>query len=164
MLLYEDSNNKVGKHTTKNNYWKSKGIVVDRKHRLIVGDYMLDLQGKVSIDTKQDIKELATDFFCDSVRFEKECIRAKNNNIQLIFLVEEKVEERSKLLNWKCPKDINGKRFLNVSGKQIYNEMKKYVKLFGVKFRFCHKLSTGKTIIDLLLEETKRLEDNEKKI
>lgn len=158
--LYEDANNKVGKHTTKNNYWKSKGIEVDRNHRLFVGDYMMDLDAKVSIDTKQNILELAQDFFCDKVRFEKECIRAKNNKIQLIFLVEEKCD-KDKLLKWKAPTDINGKRFLNVYGWQIYNEMKRYSKLFGVKFRFCHKNATGKAVIDLLEEETKKVGNNE---
>lgn len=160
-LLYEDCNNKLGKHKTKNEYWSGNGITVNRSHRLIVGDYMLDLNGKVSIDTKQNILELACNFFCDKVRFEKECIRAKTNNILLIFLIEEKFD-KDKLLKWTAPKNVNGKRFINVYGWQIYNEMKRYIKLYGVKFRCCHKLSTGKTILKLLEQETNNIKEQNK--
>lgn len=151
-VLYEDSNNKRGKHITKNDYWKRNGITVDRSHRLIVGDYMLDLDGKISVDTKQNILELAQDFFCDKVRFEAECMRAKANDIQLIFLIEEQCD-KDKLLKWRSPTNVNGKRFLNVYGWQIYNEMKRYAKLFNVKFRFCHKLGTGRKVIELLTQK-----------
>lgn len=153
MKLYEDSNNKLGKHKTKNDYWHRNGIEVDRSHRLLVGDYMLDLDGKISIDTKQNILELAENFFCDKTRFEAECMRAKSNGITLIFLIEEQCD-KEKLLKWRSPTDVNGKRFLNVYGWQIYNEMKRYAKLFGVKFRFCHKLSTGKKVLELLQQKT----------
>lgn len=135
---------------TKNNYWKRKGIIVDRSHKLFVGDYMLDINGKISIDTKQNIMELATDFFCDKTRFEKECIKAKTNGILLIFLIEEKIDNKEQLLKWKSPSNINGKCFLNVRGWQIYKEMQRYGTLFGCKFRFCHKNSTGKVILELL--------------
>lgn len=135
---------------TKNNYWKRKGIIVDRSHKLFVGDYMLDLNGKISIDTKQNIMELATDFFCDKTRFEKECIKAKTNGILLIFLIEEKIDNKEQLLKWKSPSNINGKCFLNVRGWQIYKEMQRYGTLFGCKFRFCHKNSTGKAVLELL--------------
>lgn len=150
MILYEDCRNKLGKHMTKNNYWKRKGIIVDRSHKLFVGDYMLDLNGKISIDTKQNIMELATDFFCDKTRFEKECIKAKTNGILLIFLIEEKIDNKEQLLKWKSPSNINGKCFLNVRGWQIYKEMQRYGTLFGCKFRFCHKNSTGKVVLELL--------------
>lgn len=149
MKIYEDCNQKKGHHTLKNKYWQSKGIYVDRSHRLIVGDYMLSLNAKTSVDTKQDLVELASNMFCDKARFEKECIRAKNNGIKLIFLIEEKFDKQ-KLLKWRPPKMINGKRFLNVYGWQVYAEMKRYSKLFDVAFRFCHKLSSGKTILKLL--------------
>lgn len=150
MIIYEDCRNKLGKHMTKNNYWKRKGIIVDRSHKLFVGDYMLDVNGKISIDTKQNIMELATDFFCDKTRFEKECIKAKTNGILLIFLIEEKIDNKEQLLKWKSPSNINGKCFLNVRGWQIYKEMQRYGTLFGCKFRFCHKNSTGKVILELL--------------
>ena len=121
---------------------------------------MLSLDAKISVDTKQDLVELASNMFCDKQRFEKECIRAKNNGIKLIFLIEEKFDKQ-KLLKWQAPKQIDGKRFLNVYGWQVYNEMKRYSKLFNVAFRFCHKLSTGKKILQLLGCD-KKLTDNKK--
>ena len=162
MKLYEDSNQKQGHHTLKNKYWQSKGIYVDRSHRLIVGDYMLSLDAKISVDTKQDLVELASNMFCDKQRFEKECIRAKNNGIKLIFLIEEKFDKQ-KLLKWQAPKQIDGKRFLNVYGWQVYNEMKRYSKLFDVAFRFCHKLASGKKILELLGYDEKSLTKTNKK-
>ena len=161
MKLYEDVNQKQGHHTLKNKYWQSKGIEVDRSHRLIVGDYMLSLDAKISVDTKQDLVELASNMFCDKARFEKECIRAKNNGIKLIFLIEEKFDKQ-KLLKWQAPKQIDGKRFLNVYGWQIYNEMKRYSKLFNVAFRFCHKLASGKKILELLGFDIKSLTNDDK--
>ena len=116
---------------------------------------MLSLDAKVSVDSKCNLSELATNMFCDKARFEKECIRAKNNGIKLIFLIEEKFDKQ-KLLKWQAPKMINGKRFLNVYGWQVYNEMKRYSKLFNVAFRFCHKLSSGKMILKLLGYKEKR--------
>ena len=113
---------------------------------------MLDLDAKISVDTKRNILELAQDFFCDKTRFESECMRAKNNGIELIFLIEEQCD-KDKLLKWRSPTNVKGKRFLNVYGWQIYNEMKRYAQLFGVKFRFCHKLSTGRRIIELLTQK-----------
>lgn len=152
MILYEDSNQKKGYHKTKNDYWRRNGIIVDRSHRLFVGDYMLSLDGNVSVDTKRNLTELATNMFSDKIRFEKECIRAKNRGIKLIFLIEESFD-KEKLMKWKPKQKIDGKRFLNVAGWQIYNEMKRYSKLFGVKFRFCHKLATGKMVLELLKSE-----------
>ena len=145
MILYEDSNQKQGHHTLKNKYWQSKGIEIDRTHRLIVGDYMLSLDAKISVDSKQNLLELATNMFCDKARFEKECIRAKNSDIKLIFLIEEKFDKQ-KLLKWQAPKQIDGKRFLNVYGWKVYKEIKRNSKIFNVDFRFVIKLSKGKMI------------------
>ena len=113
MKIYEDSNQKQGHHTLKNKYWQSKGIEVDRSHRLIVGDYMLSLDAKISVDTKQTLTELASNMFCDKARFEKECIRAQNNGIKLIFLIDEKFDKQ-KLLKWQATKQIDGKRITKV--------------------------------------------------
>ena len=146
-----DTREKLHKKKLLLDYFKRHNIEVERI-KLNVGDYCIKGKENVVIDLKRNITELATNFFCDKERFEKECIRAKNKNILLIFLIEEKFD-KDKLLKWKAPLNVNNKRFLNVHGWQIFNEMKRYIVLFGVKFRCCHKNSTGKTIVDILIKE-----------
>lgn len=148
-----DTREKLHKKKLLLDYFKRHNIEVERI-KLNVGDYCIKGKENVVIDLKRNITELATNFFCDKERFEKECIRAKTNNITLIFLIEENFD-KDKLLKWRAKENIDGKRFLNVYGWQVYNEMKRYAQLFGVKFRFCHKLATGRMVIELLEQYTK---------
>ena len=152
MIIIQDTREKVSHKNHILKYFERHNIQVVRQ-KLNVGDYCIKGKDNVVIDLKQNILEIASNMFCDKVRFEKECIRAKNNGITLIFLIEEKCD-KDKLLKWHAPTDVNDKRFLNVHGWQIYNEMKRYAQLFNVKFRFCHKLSTGRKVIELLENET----------
>lgn len=156
MIIIQDTREKVGKKNHILRYFEKHNIPVIRQ-KLNVGDYAIQgFENVAVIDTKQSLVEFANNLFSDSVRFQKECIRAKNNGVLLIFLIEQKIETKQDLLSWKSPKDVNGKRFLNVQGWQIYNEMKKYSTLFGCKFRFCHKNGTGKMIVDLLNKYTQQ--------
>ena len=148
-----DTREKLHKKKLLLDYFKRHNIEVERI-KLNVGDYCIKGKENVVIDLKRNITELATNMFCDKERFEKECIRAKTNNITLIFLIEENFD-KDKLLKWRAKEKIDGKRFLNVYGWQVYNEMKRYAQLFGVKFRFCHKLATGRMVIEFLEQYTK---------
>ena len=152
LIIKMDTREKLPKKKTLLDYFKKHNIEVERI-KLNVGDYCIKGKEDVVIDLKRNITELATNMFCDKERFEKECIRAKQNNILLIFLIEENFD-KEKLLKWRAKEQIDGKRFLNVYGWQVYNEMKRYAQLFNVKFRFCHKLSTGRKVIELLENET----------
>ena len=155
LTIKMDTREKLPKKKTLLDYFKKHNIEVERI-KLNVGDYCIKGKEDVVIDLKRNITELATNMFCDKERFEKECIRAKNNNILLIFLIEENFD-KEKLLKWRAKEQIDGKRFLNVYGWQVYNEMKRYAQLFGVKFRFCHKLSTGRKVIELLDMGSKKI-------
>lgn len=148
LTIKMDTREKLPKKKTLLDYFKKHNIEVERI-KLNVGDYCIKGKENVVIDLKRNITELATNMFCDKERFEKECIRAKQNDILLIFLIEENFD-KEKLLKWRAKEQIDGKRFLNVYGWQVYNEMKRYAQLFNVKFRFCHKLSTGRKVIELL--------------
>lgn len=150
MIIIQDTREKIGHKNHILKYFEKHNIQVVRQ-KLNVGDYAIQgFENVVVIDTKQDLVEFAGNLFSDSVRFQKECIRAKNNGVLLIFLIEQKIETKQDLLSWKSPKDVNGRRFLNIQGWQIYKEMQKYSTLFGCKFRFCHKNATGKMIVELL--------------
>ncbi len=155
LIIKMDTREKLPKKKTLLDYFKKHNIEVERI-KLNVGDYCIKGKEDVVIDLKRNITELATNMFCDKERFEKECIRAKNNNILLIFLIEENFD-KEKLLKWRAKEQIDGKRFLNVYGWQVYNEMKRYAQLFNVKFRFCHKLSTGRKVIELIDMESKKI-------
>lgn len=155
LTIKMDTREKLPKKKTLLDYFKKHNIEVERI-KLNVGDYCIKGKEDVVIDLKRNITELATNMFCDKERFEKECIRAKQNNILLIFLIEENFD-KEKLLKWRAKEQIDGKRFLNVYGWQVYNEMKRYAQLFNVKFRFCHKLSTGRKVIELLDMESKKI-------
>lgn len=158
LVIKMDTREKKGKKEHILKYFYRKNITVERI-KLNVGDYCIEGKEYVTIDLKRNLLELAQNLFSDSVRFEKECIHAKNNGVLLIFLIEQKIDTKQDLLKWHSPKDINGKRFLNVQGWQIYKEMQKYSTLFGCKFRFCHKNGTGKMIVDLLEKYTKQKQD-----
>lgn len=155
LTIKMDTREKLHKKKLLLDYFEKHNIEVERI-KLNVGDYCIKGKEDVVVDLKRNITELATNMFCDKERFEKECIRAKQNNILLIFLIEENFD-KEKLLKWRAKEQIDGKRFLNVYGWQVYNEMKRYAQLFNVKFRFCHKLSTGRKVIELLESETKCL-------
>ena len=161
MIIIQDTREKVGHKNHIIKYFERHNIQVVRQ-KLNVGDYAIQgFENVAVIDTKQDLVEFAGNLFSDSVRFQKECIRAKNNGITLIFLIEQKIDTKQELLKWQSPKDINGKRFLNVQGWQVYKEMQRYKTLFGCKFRFCHKNGTGKMIIELLKKYTKLVKEQD---
>lgn len=111
-IILEDKAQKEGEHTSKNDYFISKGISVQRVP-LPVGDYIfandkvldvisrknkrgislkkMDFLGTydVCVDTKFDIQELVSDICGKShERFRDECILAQNNGIKLYVLVE----------------------------------------------------------------------------
>lgn len=112
MIILEDKGQQLGKHTIKNDYWKSLGIevirvplptgdyvinndktqdVINRKMKRNIEAKKMDFLGtyKVTVDTKKDISEIS-DNVCGKghARFRDECILAQNNNIKLYTLVE----------------------------------------------------------------------------
>ena len=147
MYIYCDSNQKIGKHLNKERYFIQQGYTIIRQ-RLKVGDYMLDLNGKVSVDTKQDIAEICTNLFNkeDNKRFIRECVRAKKNKIKLLFLIEQKIDSVTGIVLG------NSKRKIIVNRQQIFDKIKYFEKMYGVRFIFCQKDCAGAKIIELLTQ------------
>lgn len=150
MILYEDTRQKEDKHDNIKKQCDQFGIVLESK-KLDIGDYKIKGLKKIVIDTKQDVYELACDLFAkkEIVRFQKQCKRAKKENITLYILTEQKMT-KEKLLNWKSRKRLDGTLITKVTGKQIYHKMQVYSLAFGVKWRFCRKNETVKTMLNLL--------------
>ena len=78
MIIIQDFREKKGHHREIEKYCETNGIVIHRMS-LDVGDYMLGdylagkyfTIGKVSVDTKQDLEELASDLHRDKLEFNK---------------------------------------------------------------------------------------------
>lgn len=88
MVILEDTRQQAGKHSNISAYLDKQGIEHQRC-ALYVGDYIVANDGKISVDTKQDVRELAMDVYQDHKRFRAECERAQQAGIQLVVLVEE---------------------------------------------------------------------------
>lgn len=129
-------------------YFDRYGIAY-RVAKLDVGDYMVD-GGKVSVDRKQNLSELATNLMnrADKSRFWREVRRAREQGIKLIVLCEHggKVKTITDVAGWSSP-------YSPVSGKDLMREIYRVHISYGVEFLFCNKRSTGKRIIELLTEE-----------
>ena len=161
MVLIEDSRQQWRKHENIAEYCKRKNIKVVRKC-LNVGDYMLEGNDKVSVDTKESVLELARNVMSrDHERFRRECIRAQQQGIQLIVLIEEALPD-GKLVNWKSPRyerttrwHSAGERISNINPESLRKALVTMQKEYGVKFRFCDPRSTGKQLFEYLRGERK---------
>ena len=130
-------------------YFEKKGEEVVRQ-KLDVGDYMLSPDGKISVDRKQNLAEVAVNLGKDRARFGKECQRAKEAGIQLVILVEHggQIKDIEAVRVWQNPRLRISPYAL--SGPRIYQIMKTLTLKYGVQWEFCCKQSTGKRIIEIL--------------
>lgn len=155
MVLLEDTRNQIGKHRNIEDYCRKAGIEIIRQ-ALLVGDYMLTgpESGGISVDTKQDVRELAMDIFQSHVRFRSECERAQRCGIQLIVLTEETLPG-GRLENWQSPLDRDGRPKYKFDPAILKKAMITMQDKYGVKFRFCDGRSTGKVMLEYLKGERK---------
>lgn len=150
MKIIIDTRQKKEKHENIDCFFRANNIEIV-SDKLDVGDYMLDKNAKISVDTKCNIYELASNLFSikEKARFQRECNLAKKAEIKLYILTEQNMT-KERLLNWKSKRKKDGTLITKVTGKQIYERMQIYSLMFGVKWRFCSSKNTGKTIIKLL--------------
>lgn len=116
-----------------------------RVEALDVGDYMME-GGKISVDRKQDLEELAKNLTnkTDHARFMREVRRAYASRITLVVLIEQR--------GIKCTQDVIRWRSKHtaVSGHVLMREIFRLQMAYGVKFVYCDKLSTGRRIMEIL--------------
>ena len=85
----------------------------------------------------------------DHCRFKNEILRAKEQGIKLIFLIEDdKVHSIEDVKKWWNPNSLFHQKYM--TGEMLYKGMKTQIKRYGVEFEFCRKDETGFRIIDLL--------------
>lgn len=129
--------------------------------KLLVGDYMNYDNPRIVIDRKQNLTELCSNVCQDHDRFRRELIRAQENEIQVIFLVEhgKGINDLSDVIwwdnprRWKRVKDGGEWKLIEtkaVQGPTLYKILKTQERKYGCKFLFCEKKDTGKRIIEIL--------------
>lgn len=155
MVLLEDSRNQIGKHKNIADYCKKNGIII-RRSKLYVGDYQLPNDSHISVDTKQDVLEVASNVFQEHRRFREECVRAQEAGITLIVLVEEELPD-GRLDHWVSPVwhtqtkyHKYGEPVSRVDPVRLRKAMYTMQDEYGVKFRFCSKRDAGQRLIEYL--------------
>lgn len=131
--------------------------------KLMVGDYMNYDNPRRIVDRKQNLSELCANVCQDHDRFRRELLLAKENDIQLIFLVEhgKDVQRLEDVIWWENPrrwkrvKDVVSGKWKDVEtkamqGEVLYKILKTQERKYGCRFEFCEKKDTGKRIIELL--------------
>ena len=145
MTLIEDVRQKRGKHENVHRYCQNNNIEIVPMV-LNVGDYMFP-NGKISIDTKKDIAEIANDLYRDKMAFNRKYKKCLADGIKLIVLVEEEVNSLSELVKWRS-------KHSKITGRYLLEMIEKVKRSYGVEFYFCDKENTGENIIRLLKGET----------
>lgn len=130
--------------------------------KLLVGDYMNYDNPRLIIDRKQNLSELCSNVCQDHDRFRRELLLARQNEIQIVFLVEhgKGIECLKDVIWWDNPRRF--KRIRDASGhwKEIetkamqgdtlYKILCTQERKYGCRFLFCDKEDTGKEIIRIL--------------
>jgi hypothetical protein len=155
----------------------------DVKHyisKLWAGDYMSLDNPRLIIDRKQNLSEICANVCQNHDRFRNELIRAQENGIKLVILIEHSNQIKSidDVETWENPRrkvktkvwiedeldnDENGDEYWiaghyetievetkAMTGKTLAQVMRTQERKYGCKFMFCDKLHTGKRIIEIL--------------
>lgn len=162
MVIQIDSREKARAITKIVEEFERQGI----KHpvsKLIVGDYMNYDNPRLVVDRKQSLSELCSNVCQDHERFRRELIRAQENEIKIIFLIEHgnDVERLEDVIWWENPRRWKRKRNPEsgrwedietkaMQGETLYKILQTQRKKYGCEFLFCERKDTGKEIIRIL--------------
>lgn len=147
MVIVEDTRQKSGMHELKHQHFEEMGVELVR-NMLPFGDYALP--PSISVDTKADMAEIASNIGSDHQRFKRECIAARNAGCQLIILVENTDGIRSvdEVHRWINPDIIYRPRA--ITGERLEKAMKTMNARYGVRFEFCEPEESAEKIMELL--------------
>lgn len=159
LTIIEDTRNKPGKHDAKHDGWAAAGVAVIRS-KLAHGDYALP--PVVSVDTKKDIYELATDIDQEHERFRAELIGARDAGTQLVVLVENEdgVASLRDLAGWVEAKrhfDMRKRKSGNfkarrIDGARLAKACSTMERKYGVRFEFCRPSEAAARVVRILTE------------
>lgn len=142
--IYADTRQKDGKHTKKHEQIEKLGYTLEHK-ALSIGDYMIEGRDNISIDTKQNLDEVASNVFDESGRFMREVRKAYQNKVKLIVLIEQggKIKSIEDVPQWNS-------KHSKITGRGLSNRLFRIHVAYGTEFLFCDKRVTGKRIVELL--------------
>ena len=135
------------------------------RSKMYVGDYQSLDNPRLVIDRKKNLQELCGNVCQQHERFKAELIRALQQNIKIVILVEhgEDVKTLEDVWFWENPRKheirwrmVNGKRVRTVQsekavdGSQLYRSLKTIKDRYNVDFVFCAKEQTGQKIGEIL--------------
>ena len=157
-VIFEDTRQKPSQHELKRSYFESCGWTIERT-KLYVGDYMVP-GGLVSVDTKADIYELASNVRQEHERFKRECVKAQEAGYRLVVLVENEdgIASLFDLADWIEPashyaarvRKSGGKVKRRFSGTSLYKACKTMTERYGVEFEFCAPSTAGARVLEIL--------------
>lgn len=147
ITLIEDTRQKSGMHELKHQHFEEMGVELVR-NMLPFGDYALP--PAISVDTKADMAEIASNIGSDHQRFKRECMAAKQAGCQLIILVEndDGIKSVDEVHTWINPDVIYRPRA--ITGERLEKAMKTMNERYGVRFEFCEPGEAAEKIVELL--------------
>ena len=174
-MILEDTRQQDGKHDNIERWMVAHGVdFAPRAAALPFGDYMLD-GSNISVDTKQDLQEVAGNLGRDHARFVRECERARAEGYRLVILIEQRgygsvadvagwtnrVCVRCQHRKWRrcdpsTSKGCVAKRCKPMTGATLAKIMAKVEEDHGVRFEFCAPTSTARRICEILGVEYER--------
>ena len=157
MTIIEDTRQQTGKHNLKQAYFAEHNIKVVRS-KLPVGDYANIKDLSVIVDTKKDIQEIIWNVTKQHKRFIAECELAKESDIKLIVLIENKdgVKSISDLYSWyNYRKRYSPKA---TTGATLAKILQGISTRHSVIFEFCSPADAGAKIIELLPEGSEKVD------
>jgi len=169
MILIHDTRDKEDKHKNLTEWLIENGHKIVRS-KMFVGDIAKLHDQTLCIDLKQGLNEVYANLISKSehTRFRNECIRAKENGIKLIVLVEEDlVHTYEDVCRWNNPRVAYWHRVHNaqqrglmldkriarkppVSSENLAKAMATMTTKYGIDWMFCSKQDVGKTVIEIL--------------
>ena len=140
----------------KHEQMRAQGYTLLRS-KLPFGDYAL--LPTITVDTKQNIAELAQNVHYEHARFRSECLGAKENGIKLVILVEndEGIGSLRDLCGWKEPESQFRKRKnakTPIDGEKLAKACSTMSDRYGVAFEFCEPSKAAGRIIEILEKES----------
>lgn len=122
------------------------------RSKLYVGDYQLTRNGRLVVDRKQNLQEIAGNLTQQHERFRNELQRARAAKIRLVILCEHggKIRSLDDVAGWENPR--LKKNPSAITGARLAKAMQTMAERYGITWQFCDKRQTGKKILEILQE------------